>query len=52
MTSVEIVPLIMAASPVVKVLMGVLLLLSLVGWAIIFSQATKLGRANSNDRYF
>lgn len=52
MTSVEIITLIMAASPVVKALMGILLLLSLVGWAIIFAQAARLGRASSDDEHF
>lgn len=32
--------------------MGVLVLLSLVAWAIIFTQTAKLGRTNSDDHHF
>lgn len=50
--SLEILPLIMEASLVVKAVMAILVLLSLLGWAIIFRLSARLSGASRDDQDF
>lgn len=50
--TLQILPLILQASVVVKAVMGILLLLSLISWLIIFQLSAKLGKAVKDDAHF
>lgn len=52
MENLSILSLISDASTVVKAVMAVLLLLSLLGWALIFALGTRLGQAQRHDTAF
>lgn len=50
--TIQVLPLILEASIVVKAVMGILLILSLIGWLLIFQLSAKLGKAVKDDARF